>query len=113
MNDLKYLNTSENKAVACLVSKLKRSLNDQLIKIKIFGSKIRGDYHQDSDIDILVIVRERTEEILDKVAEISLEVDLIYDSHISIMLFSEDEYQQNKGWETPFIQNVEREGLLL
>jgi len=113
MKDLKYLTSTEKSALELLISELRNKLDDQLIRIQLFGSKIRGDFRENSDIDLLIVVRERTQAILDIIAEVSLDVDLEYDPKISLIIFSIDEYNQNEAWETPFIKNVEREGIPL
>ena len=48
----KYLSNRERKALGLLVSRLKSTLGDNIIMIKFFGSKLRGDHSQDSDIDV-------------------------------------------------------------
>ncbi len=113
INEFNYLTRSEKEALDLLIRKLKSTLNEQLIKIQLFGSKIRGDFREDSDIDLLIVVRERNQAVLDIIAEISLDVDLKYDPKISLIIFSVDEYEQNKVWGTPFIKSIEREGVLL
>jgi len=113
MRQFKHLSTNESNAIKWFVTTLKNQLNDQLLEVQLFGSKVRGDFQPDSDIDLLVIVKERSETILDQVAEILLQVELKYDPQLSVILFSEHEYRQNQIWETPFIKNVQREGILL
>ena len=113
MGELKYLTSEEKNALDLLINKLRTKLVDQIVKIQLFGSKSRGDFTNDSDIDLLLVVRERTTGILDTIAEISLDVDLRYDPNISLIVFSLDEYNQNAAWETPFIKNIEKEGILL
>lgn len=51
-------------------------------------------------------MKERSEEILDKIAEIHFDIDLKYDSNISLIIFSEYEYQQNQLLDTPFIKSI-------
>lgn len=113
MNKFKFLNTIEKQAVEELASQLREKLSGRLIKIQFFGSKLRGDFREDADIDVLLVVKNRTNKVEDIVADIAFESDLKYDSHISIILLSEIEYNQNKAWETLFMQNVEREGQIL
>ncbi len=54
-----HLNKNEEQAVRKFVSVIKEKLKDQVIEIKLFGSKVRGKYYEDSYIDILIIVKER------------------------------------------------------
>ena len=113
MEKLEHLSVSERSALEQLVKRLRDQLQDQIVDLQLFGSKSRGTYHEESDIDLLLVVRERTTAVLDIIAEISLEIAFQYDAHISIILFSSEEYNQNVAWETPFIKNVEKEGIPL
>ena len=111
----KYENLTEKEAEALdlLVNNLKNDLKDQLLQVQFFGSKCRGNFDQDSDIDVLLVVKKRTEEILEKIAEFHLDVDLKYDPNISLIIFSEYEYKKNKSLKSPFIDNVISEGVSL
>ncbi|MDZ7261965.1 MAG: nucleotidyltransferase domain-containing protein [candidate division KSB1 bacterium] len=113
MNKYKYLTNKETQALDLLIRNLRRHLKDQLVRIQLFGSKTKGNFSPDSDIDVLLIVRQRTEEVLERIAELHLKVDLKYDPHISLIIFSEHEYLQNEAFESPFIKNINREGILL
>lgn len=52
----RYLTVEERKAVENLIRSIKKQLEDRIKLIKIFGSKIRGDFRADSDIDILIVL---------------------------------------------------------
>ena len=109
----KHLTVKEVKALDLLVHSLKSYLKDQLLQVQFFGSKYRGDFDQDSDIDVLLVLKQRTEEIMEKIAEFHLDVDLKYDPHISLIIFSEHEYKQNEAFRSPFIKNITSEGVSL
>ncbi len=111
MSNLKYLTPDEKKAVQLLVKKLKAQLNNQLDQIKIFGSKVKGTFHEGSDIDVLLIVNERTQEILDQIAAIHLELDLQFDLNISLVIYSKHEFEKNASFESPFFKNLQRESI--
>ncbi len=113
MNKYKYLTNNETEALDLLIRNLRHYLKDGLVRVQLFGSKAKGDFNPDSDIDVLLVVRKRTEDILERIAELHLEVDLKYDPRISLIIFSEHEYKQNMAFESPFIRNIEREGILL
>src|SRR5512139_269438 len=79
---------------------LKRSLEsflgDQLLNIVLFGSMAREDYHDESDIDVAVIVRGLTRklkgQILDEIAELELE----HHMPLSVLILSEEEFNHLK-----------------
>ena len=107
------LNKKEKQAVKAFVATIKKNLEDQLLETKIFGSKVRGDYSQDSDIDILIVLKERSKYIIDTLYEKLLSIELEYDSKISLTIFSQTEYQNNLNAHTPFIESLNNEGVSL
>jgi len=113
MDSLRYLTPDEKKALRLLAKKLRAQLNNQLVQIKIFGSKVKGTFHEESDIDILLIVRERTEAILDIIAAIHLEIELQYNLNMSLIIYSEHEFETNERFESPFVKNIQRESVAL
>lgn len=113
MYSLKYLTANERQALNLLVKKLRAQLNNQVVQIKLFGSKVKGTFHEESDIDILLILQERTEAILDTIAAIHLEIELQYDLNISLVIYSQHEFEANERFESPFIKNLQRESVAL
>ena len=103
----------EEQAVRRFVSNVKKKLKKHLLEIKIFGSKVRGDFSQDSDIDILIVLIKRDKKLIDSIYDILLDVELEYDSKISLTIFSHSEYQQNLSAHTPFVQSLNNEAVML
>ena len=55
MGKLKYLTINEKQALDELILNLREKFGNQLKKIKLFGSKMRGDYDKASDIDLFLV----------------------------------------------------------
>jgi predicted nucleotidyltransferase len=113
MNNYLALNQREEQAVKAFVSAIRKNLKDEVLEIKIFGSKVRGDYSQDSDIDILIVLRERSKPVIDTLYEKLLDIELEYDSKISLTIFSQSEYQHNVDAHTPFMKSLVNEAVAL
>ena len=96
-----------------LKKSLEKSLNPQAFKMILFGSRARGDYHDESDVDIAIVVRGLTRRmkhrILDRVAEIELE----YLLPVAVFVLSEENYNQLKMRERRIAVDIEREGISL
>jgi hypothetical protein len=59
VNDhLSHLRGHERAAVSECVGRLRKILGEQLIGAWLFGSKARGDFGPDSDIDLLIVIPE-------------------------------------------------------
>ena len=100
-------------AIQILVQTLIAVMQDNLIRILIYGSKARGDYNSDSDTDIFVLVKKISGEERQKIYETVLDLELEYDPRISLVIYSEYEYRKNVEMRSFFIENIEREGLEL
>jgi len=112
-NELQYLSKIERNVVNSFVKELEENLGDYILTIRLFGSKVRGDFHRDSDIDIFILVKERTPNIEDMVSEIEVNHDIEYGLPFSTVLYSLFEYKKNKELGSFFFENVEKEGVIL
>ncbi len=61
------------------------SLNENHISIFSYGSRARGDFRDDSDLDLIVICQNVTSETLEKVGKICNQQDVIYEINPQIM----------------------------
>ncbi|PJB28157.1 hypothetical protein CO110_10320 [Candidatus Desantisbacteria bacterium CG_4_9_14_3_um_filter_40_11] len=109
MNKANFLTERENKIVNRFSSNLKKVLGENLIRIRLIGSKARGDFDRDSDIDILIIVKDYFLN-KEKAIDILYSIDPYYENRISPIIYSEFEYEKNKELQSPFVEKVEREG---
>ena len=100
-----------------IVQELKRFLEsflgDLLINMVLFGSMARGDYHDESDVDVAIIVRGLTRklksQILDEVAKLELE----HHMPVSVLVLSDEEFNRLKKRERRIALDIEREGIPL
>lgn len=107
----KHLSPKETNAIEEFVVKLRGELGDNLIDIKFFGSKLRGDFNDESDIDVLIILKSKTVEVEKKIAKIWIENELKYFAGISYVIFSEHQYKMNLTLNSPFIERIIKEGI--
>ena len=99
-----------------IFQELKQSLTDlyqeKLVKIILYGSQARGTATTDSDVDILVVLKDEVsafDEIL-RMAEITTTIGLKYDELISIFPIAESRFLAQL---TPLLQNVKSQGIVL
>ena len=76
MKTLKFLNSDELKAVEIFEDRVKEALSENLMMLEVFGSKVRGDFGVESDIDVFVLVRTFVPDVMTAVADISSDISI-------------------------------------
>ena len=78
----------------------KLSDNERVLKIIAYGSRVRGDYRGDSDLDILVVVDKKDKALKDKILGIFYSYELETDIPFSATILSLEELEFNllKNW---------------
>ena len=109
---LGFLNNIEKKVIKAFIKELKEKLGNEIINIRIFGSKVRGDFEKDSDIDIFIVVRKKGD-IRDKISDIAAEYFFKYNVPLAPVVYSLLEYEKNKELGSFFFEQVEKEGVAL
>ncbi len=94
---------------------LRVALEDELVKVILYGSCARGDFNADSDLDIALITkcdRVKAKNYVDILAEISTELAMKYFIVVNFVAVPEKEFQEKKGW-YQYFKNIESEGIVL
>ncbi len=105
------LSKKEKSALRQFKNALEQILGGQLIILKLFGSKARGNDRPDSDIDLLVIVASDDWRIRDKVYDVATDILLQKDVCISPKVISKNRFDQLCKEGTSFIHNVCRDAI--
>lgn len=100
----------EKAILQAIVEKL--SVDVRILKIIAYGSRVRGDYRGDSDLDVLVIIDKKDKKIKNKILNIFYSYELETDLSFSVTIFSLEELEFNERLGSPFIQSVKKEGII-
>jgi len=82
---------------------------DDVIKITLFGSYSRMEEMEESDIDVLVVVKKRTPILEREIIGIAYDLLMEKGKYVSVKVYGEDEYSKP----SPFLEAVLREGTAL
>ena len=107
------LRFEENRALMELKDDLGGFLGDSLVSLILFGSRARGDYDNESDIDIAIIVQDLSRKVKNQILNKVAEIELKYLMPISTIIFSEEEFDRLKKRERRIAIDIEREGMPL
>ncbi|MCM1181879.1 MAG: nucleotidyltransferase domain-containing protein [Roseburia sp.] len=104
-----------NAITAEIVEEAKKLLRGNIYKIVLYGSCARGDFDGESDIDIMIIMNCKREEVCryrKQISRVASRIGLENDVEISLLLRDRDTFEQSEGI-LPFYQNIRREGVAL
>lgn len=112
-NKLSHLTETELAALEEFKELLKKKLREEVLDIKLFGSKARGDYNKESDIDILIILKQINEKKKDKVFGIVTEILHKYNFYLSVHIYSLKEFKRLNSVPTVFMQFIQQEAIAI
>lgn len=82
------------------------------IKIKLFGSKVKGTANQESDLDMLILLpSEVTQTLRRQIIHKIFDLNLVFETNISCLIFSEKEWNSERFSKLLFRNIVEEEGV--
>jgi predicted nucleotidyltransferase len=101
--------------IKSLISQIKEHLTKVygtgIRKVILYGSYVRGEATEDSDIDLLVLVEESLNpfEVRDSLSDLLFDILLDEGELISVIIVPEHLYE---NYNSPFMLNVRQEGLV-
>lgn len=90
-------------------------LGDKIFKIILFGSYARGDFEQDSDVDIMVLIdcsRGDLPKYRKLLSVVSSDTSLENNVTVSLMVNDKDTFYDKMDI-LPFFQNIQKDGVVL
>lgn len=98
-----------------LMQQIHKILGHSFRKAMVYGSYARGDYNENSDIDVMVLTTLADEDIRDYenlIYDAAYDLELQYGIHISIIIKNEEHFNY---WSDilPFYRNVEKDGVVI
>ena len=106
---------NRTRATAEFVQRLRRDLPANIVELRLFGSEARGQASPQSDIDVLVVVEPDEERVAleTRVVDIAFDVNLEFNVFISPSVVTPAILNHPVWRESPFIETVLREGVVL
>lgn len=102
-----------NEILSYLKSEYQKVYPDTLVRLYLYGSYARGDYTDNSDIDIVAIVKGERKNLQNKLKDIwdfSANMELDYNVIISPSVIPYDEFERYKEI-LPYYKNIAQEGV--
>lgn len=110
---LNYLQLYERMAINDCVNHLHLSLGDNLMSLWLFGSKVRGDFEPDSDIDLLVVLKILQPETRWRIREIAAQCSLEYGVLFNIHILDQAHWDEEVYYRGTLWREILRDGVSL
>lgn len=97
------------------INLVRELLKDDLVEIVLYGSCARGDYTEDSDIDIALLTkvnRLESKKYENDLATIATEIAMKHFAIVNFVCLPFDEFEEKKTWYSYFM-NISMEGEVL
>jgi predicted nucleotidyltransferase len=111
-----HLAENEKEALVNLLARLRQQFEGDLLRVVLFGSKARGDYDEESDLDLLIVLRMNRssfkairEQIINTIWEVEMNCDVV----ISLILKSEEAFARMQADGLLLYRNIAEQGIPL
>lgn len=107
--------SDRNRILCEFRNKTKSIMGDSLKQMILYGSYARGDYGDNSDMDIMVLT-ELTDDMIiqieDEIFDAAYDIELEYGVPISVNIKNEKHF---KNWvnSLPYYSNIQKEGIII
>ena len=107
-----FLSEKEKQTLIKLIAELKASW--PAVKVKLFGSKVKGNADEESDLDVLILLPcHISEDIRRRIINKIFDLNLSFETNISPLIMSEKEWEIGFIPLLPIHDYIEEEGVAL
>ena len=99
--------------VARFAKELRRRYGTAVLDVRLFGSFARAEAHEDSDVDVAVVLDRADWNTRRDVIDLATDVGLPSDLLISPTIFDRETYERWREQERPLVMDIERDGVPL
>jgi predicted nucleotidyltransferase len=113
MTQCEHLSLNEEQALESFVQQLLEELEPEIIDIRLFGSKARGDAGPGSDLDVLVLVQDSAYSLKHRILWIAADISLEYGVLLSPRIIPPEAWNEMVEAETLFFRAISAESIPL
>lgn len=108
------MNAKKNKILKQFKSQLIQNFGNDIQDVILFGSQVTGKVHEDSDYDILIILKSDDDRYYrNNILDIVYDFELKYDIFIDFKIITTQELENSIRGKQPFFQDAIENGIYL
>lgn len=104
-----------NKVKKIIIKEIPKALRDDCREIILYGSCARGDFNDDSDVDIAILTdsdREAVKKYDSKIDDIATSIGMDTMAIVNFVCLPKKEFEKKNSW-YPYFVNIKKEGIVL
>ena len=102
--------SKKTQAIDSFIKKLQGHSPGHITNVKLFGSCARGDNTEYSDIDLLIVVKQKDWDTWFAIQRLASEVSLNYDLLLSTLIMSDKHFEYLNQKNSPLIRQIHGQG---
>ena len=110
-------NTATEQSVAAALARfagvVRERFGDSVVEIRLFGSHARSSAHEESDVDVAVVLNEAGWEIRRDIIDLATDIGLAQGLTLSPTVFDEATWERWRAQDRPLVRDIEQEGIPL
>lgn len=107
------LTKQEKRTLGLFSQKLQDHFGSRLTQMTLYGSAARGERHDESDVDILVLIQGLTWEEKRHVWDVATLINIDHDTMLSPLVLKPEEFQELRDRERRIALDIDQEGIQL
>ncbi|MEW6003163.1 MAG: nucleotidyltransferase domain-containing protein [Nitrospirota bacterium] len=88
-----------------------KNYEDKIGQVVLFGSVARGESDEESDIDILVVLKNGDNKLRDEISMAAFEITLKNNAILSPIVMDKKTFTWHKKFKDPFYNSIKRDGI--
>jgi predicted nucleotidyltransferase len=107
-----YRLTKEQKAaVFAYLRILQEKYRDKIEQVVLFGSVARGEFDEESDVDIMIVLKNGSRRLRDEISMASFDLILRNNVILSPMVMDRKTYEWHKKYRDPLYNSIKKDGI--
>lgn len=105
------MNKNQKEAISRYLAILHQKYKNQISEVILFGSFARGESDQESDVDLLIVTTNGSQNLKDEISMACFDIILETDVILSPLVIDRETYEWHKNYRDPFYNSIWRDGI--
>jgi predicted nucleotidyltransferase len=111
VNKLYNLTKEQKAAVVAYLRLLEKKYRDKIEQVVLFGSIARGEFDEESDVDIMIVLKNGSRKLREEISMASFDLILRNNVILSPIVMDRKTYEWHKKNRAPLYNSIKKDGI--